>query len=77
MFNDYVFLFQNIAGYHGKLPVAVKTLTSIEEEEIKKFLEEIDLMKRFANPNIVSLLGSMTFIHFSIHPFLHLSICSY
>lgn len=48
---------QNIAGYKGKLPVAVKTLSSIENEDIKKFLEEIELMKKFANANIVSLLG--------------------
>lgn len=49
---------QNIAGFSGKLPVAVKTLTSIDEEDIKKFLDEVDLMKKFCHPNIVSLLGN-------------------
>lgn len=70
-----MFLFQNIAGYRGELPVAVKTLTSLEDEDIKKFLEEIDLMKKFANPNIVSLLGSMTFIHSSFHSSISPSVC--
>ena len=43
-------LSQNIAGFSGKLPVAVKTLSSIEEEEVKKFLEEVELMKKFCHP---------------------------
>jgi serine/threonine protein kinase len=51
---------KNIAGYKGKIPVAVKTLSSIDEEDVKKFLEEIELMKKFASPRIVSLLGNVT-----------------
>jgi hypothetical protein len=51
---------KNIAGYKGKIPVAVKTLSSIDEEDVKKFLEEIELMKKFASPRIVSLLGVNT-----------------
>ncbi|XP_064401515.1 uncharacterized protein LOC135347441 isoform X3 [Halichondria panicea] len=47
----------DIAGYTGKIPVAVKTLTSRDPEVIKKFMEEADLMKKFSHPNIVSLLG--------------------
>ena len=38
-------------------PVAVKTLSSTDEHDLHKFMEEIDLMKRFCHPNIVSLLG--------------------
>ena len=37
--------------------MAVKTLSSTDERDIKKFVEEIDLMKKFCHPNIVSLLG--------------------
>ena len=48
---------QNIAGHSGEIPVAVKTLTSRLNEVIQKFMEEIELMKKFAHPNIVSLLG--------------------
>ena len=48
---------QNIAGYEGTLPVAVKTLSSTDEREVEKFMEEVELMKRFCHPNIVSLLG--------------------
>ena len=48
---------QDIAGYTGMIPVAVKTLTSRDTEVIRKFYEEADLMKKFSHPNIVSLLG--------------------
>ena len=48
---------QGIAGYSGKIPVAVKTLTSRDPSVIGKFMEEADLMKKFSHPNIVSLLG--------------------
>ena len=37
--------------------MAVKTLSSTDEHDIEKFLEEVELMKRFCHPNIVSLLG--------------------
>ena len=48
---------QDIAGYKGKIPVAVKTLTSRDPDIIQKFVEEAELMKKFTHPNIVSLLG--------------------
>ena len=48
---------KDIAGYSGKIPVAVKTLTSRDPVVIKMFYEEADLMKVFSHPNIVSLLG--------------------
>ena len=48
---------KGIAGYTGKIPVAVKTLTSRDLEVVRKFMEEADLMKTFSHPNIVSLLG--------------------
>ena len=48
---------QGIAGYDGKIPVAVKTLTSRDPSVIAKFMEEADLMRKFSHPNIVSLLG--------------------
>ncbi len=47
-----------IAGYEGKIPVAVKTLTSRDPEVLAKFMEEANLMKKFSHPNIVSLLGN-------------------
>ena len=37
--------------------MAVKTLSSTDEEDVEKFMEEVELMKRFCHPNIVSLLG--------------------
>ena len=49
---------QDIAGYSGHIPVAVKTLTSRDPDVIKKFHEEANLMKKFSHPNIVSLLGT-------------------
>ena len=48
---------QNIAGYKGKIPVAVKTLSSKDPIIIQKFMEEVELMKKFSHPNIVGLLG--------------------
>ena len=48
---------QDIAGYAGSVPVAVKTLASTDKEDRMKFLEEVELMKKFTHPNIVSLLG--------------------
>ena len=48
---------QDIADYKGKVPVAVKTLTSSDPSVISKFKEEADLMWKFVHPNIVSLLG--------------------
>ena len=37
--------------------MAVKTLSSTDEQDVERFLEEIDLMKKFCHPNIISLLG--------------------
>ena len=37
--------------------MAVKTLSSTDEHDIEKFLEEAELMKKFCHPNIISLLG--------------------
>ena len=37
--------------------MAVKTLSSTEDKDIKAFLEEVDLMKTFCHNSIVSLLG--------------------
>ena len=48
---------QDIAGHAGSLPVAAKTLSSTDDDDIRKFHEEVGLMKRFCHPNIVSLLG--------------------
>ena len=48
---------QGIAGYKGKIPVAVKTLSTTSSEVVGKFMEEAELMKKFTHPNIVSLLG--------------------
>jgi len=39
--------------------VAVKVLNSRDDEDIKTFIEEAELMKRFSHPNIVSLLGKI------------------
>ena len=52
-----VYMVQEIAGYRGSIPVAVKTLSSQEPEVIGRFLEEAELMKKFSHPNIVSILG--------------------
>ena len=52
-----IFFPQNIAGYTGSIPVAVKTLASRDPAVIQKFMDETELMKRFTHPNIVSLLG--------------------
>ena len=51
---------KDIAGYSGQIPVAVKTLTSRDQDVIRKFHEEAELMKKFSHPNIVSLLGKRT-----------------
>ena len=48
---------QDIAGYEGIIPVAVKTLASKDSGKVRKFLEEVELMKMFSHVNIVSLLG--------------------
>ena len=39
--------------------MAVKTLSSRDPEQLGKFLEEADIMKKFLHPNIVSLLGEL------------------
>ena len=49
---------QDIAGYSGMIPVAVKTLTSRDPDVVRKFHEEAELMKKFSHPKIVSLLGT-------------------
>ena len=49
---------QDICGYEGMLPVAVKTLSSLKKDEMEKFYEEIEMMRTFTHPNIVSLLGT-------------------
>lgn len=51
-------MMKGIAGYNGKIPVGVKTLTSRDPWVIGKFKEEAELMKKFVHPNIVSLLGN-------------------
>ena len=56
-------LVQDIAGFEGNIPVAVKTLTSRDPEIINKFREEAELMKKFSHPNIVSLLGKLFLNH--------------
>lgn len=66
---------QDIAGFKGKIPVAVKTLTSRDPEIIDKFREEAELMKKFSHPNIVSLLGEPHVTEYIImYPLLHGSI---
>ena len=37
--------------------MAVKTLASRDKQVVQKFMEEMELMKIFSHPNIVSLLG--------------------
>ena len=49
---------QGICGFEGKIPVAVKILSSTDPKLTRKFMEEAELMKRFSHPNIVSLLGT-------------------
>ena len=53
---------QGIAGYSGDIEVAVKTLNSRKQEDIQKFLQEAELMKKFYHPNIVSILGNIVSI---------------
>ena len=54
---------QEIAGYSGKIPVAVKMLTRREPSVIARFMKEANLMMKFSHPNIVSLLGIFSFSH--------------
>jgi len=60
--NNPTYSSQDIAGYKGKIPVAVKTLSSQDPAVVEKFMEEAELMKRFTHPNIVSLLGQLTWL---------------
>ena len=50
-------MLQGIADYKREIPVAVKTLSFKNQHLLDKFMEEINLMKKFAHPNIVGLLG--------------------
>ena len=43
----------------GSVPVAVKTLSHEKMKDIDKFMQEVDLMKKFSHPNIVSLIGEL------------------
>ena len=42
--------------------MAVKTLSRSRMKDIDKFMQEVELMKKFSHPNIVSLLGECTWI---------------
>ena len=53
----YTYSQQDICGVQGSVLVAVKTLTSRDPKDMQRFSEEMDLMKKFIHPNIVSLLG--------------------
>ena len=55
--NYHTYLQDGICGYHSDVPVAVKTLSSRKPEDLEKFEAEVELMKRFTHPKIVSLLG--------------------
>ena len=50
---------QGACGYKGSVPVAVKTLSHEKLKEIDKFMQEVNLMKKFSHPNIVSLIGEL------------------
>ena len=39
--------------------MAVKTLSHEKMKEIDKFMQEVNLMKKFSHPNIVSLIGEL------------------
>ena len=39
--------------------MAVKTLSREKIKDTDKFMQEVDLMKKFSHPNIVSLLGEL------------------
>ena len=53
----YLCIHKDICGVQGSVLVAVKTLTSRDPKDVQKFSEEMDLMKKFIHPKIVSLLG--------------------
>lgn len=55
--NYHTYLQDGICGYHSDIPVAVKTLSSRKPEDLEKFEAEVELVKRFTHPKIVSLLG--------------------
>ena len=42
--------------------MAVKTLSHEKMKDINKFMQEVELMKKFSHPNIVSLLGELAAI---------------
>ena len=54
-------MIQGIAGCTNLAPVAVKTLSSRQGKLLQKFRQEVDLMKKFSHPNIVTLLGEFDF----------------
>ena len=58
---------QGACGYKGSVPVAVKTLSHEKMKDIDKFMQEVDLMKKFSHPSIVSLIGELacspSFLH--------------
>ena len=60
--------------------MAVKTLSHEKMKEIDKFMQEVDLMKKFSHPNIVSLLGELTcslrFLHVQCVCVLEGCVCS-
>ena len=39
--------------------MAVKALSHEKMKEIDKFMQEVNLMKKFSHPNIVSLIGEL------------------
>ena len=69
--HSFVEFSQDICGVQGSVLVAVKTLTSRDPKDIERFSEEMDLMKKFIHPNIVSFLGMY---RSSIHDHRHVMI---
>lgn len=59
--------FQSIGGFNGKIPVAVKTLSSTDPVIVQKFSEEANLMKKFVHPNVISLLGKSSCCCYIMH----------